>query len=436
MKLQDLTASLNSQGKHILANVIDKFADYSIENYSKYLWDYNTDISLEPELVQAFKMEFTRLGIDEGEQDKIIESLVKYRTLQTAPHTGLMDSTSVPAFTMHYIGTKSLPDDAYYVVGTFSGIPFGNDSYPGAISFSKETDFEDVIKPDSPALNEFKKKQSDRERDVVNEKWNRISLYDKSLRDELVYRSTVPQIFKDNYNNFSEIVADYLVYKDGDTDFTKVMLNSVQKFSRNLFRNDRLVYIDINEVITNYLTLVLNNKDHFIYKMFFDAGVHKQIIDTWSRDAHFFYDMVDSKNGKKQVHAYIDDLVLKNGLNETELTPEILIKKLKDDRLCPGVFIGFTILAFLNGFQCFGSFKQVGYLSEYKDIWMKSNLLGIDISSVRTDSLTTGTLPHESEKYYTAIDILLGKTWQPNNYVTKFSDIITGMEERLLAFKN
>ena len=435
MNINELLIKLRSQGKDTLSNVIENKGNLSISEYSKYLWSYNTNIPLESELIEAFKIEFKRVGVNESIWNEIIESITKYRTLQTAPHTGLLDAASVPYLTLNSITLRSIPSDAYYVIGTFSGIPFGNDSYPAVLSWNINRDFKDVIDEKSDYYSIFKKRQKDRIRDIKNEKYNRLSLYENTQRDDLVYRSTIPESFKKIYPYLSDPVKNYLKYKDGDTDLTKLMLNSNNEFAKKFFNNEKIIYVDINEIISNYLCLVLKNENHFMYKMFFDKNFHKQIMDIWKNDAHFFYDVVDSQNKKKQVKAYIDDLVLKNAVTEEHITPEILVEKLKNTQFCPGVFTGFTILSFLNGFQCFGSFKQTTYLTDYKNTWQKSNLLPFNISNVRTDSLTTGELPNEEERYKTAIDITLGSSWQAPDNNMKFSDIILPMQERLIHFK-
>src|SRR3989344_5647223 len=113
MDVNQLIEILKSQGKDTLANVIRDHGDLSISLYSKYLWEYDTQIPLEPSLIQAFQIEFKRLNIDEIKWKEIINSLEKYRTLQTAPHTGLLDSTSVPAMALHTVALESIPSDAY-----------------------------------------------------------------------------------------------------------------------------------------------------------------------------------------------------------------------------------------------------------------------------------------------------------------------------------
>ncbi len=430
----ELINTLKSQGKETLANVIEQNGALSILEYSKKLWNYSTNIQLEEELKEAFRIEFRRIGIDESLWNEIINSLDKYRTIQTAPHTGLIDSTSVPALTLHSVALAGIPPDAWYVVGTFSGIPFGNDSYPGALSWNKDTDFKYVINENSEYYSLFKKRQADRMRDVKEEKFNRLALYSNTDRDDLVYRSKIPETFTNIYPYLTNPVKDYTKYNSGETDFTKVMVNTTTKFSQEFFNNNKIIYLDINEVISNYLTLVLKNKDHFIYKMFFDESTHKKVMDIWSKDAHFFYDLIDSQNGKKQVHAYIDNMLLKNTKDEEDITPLVLIDKLKNTRFCPGVFIGFTVLSFLNGFQCFGSFKQISYLTDYKKTWLESSLLPVDIKNVKTDSLTTGSLPNEESRYVTAIDIVLGKNWKFDPNLT-LNEILLPMQDRLLGFK-
>ncbi len=435
MNTAELIQELYSQGKTTLASVIETRGNLSVTDYSQYLWSYSTNIGLEPELIQAFKIEFKRLGVQENIWDEIIGSITKHRTLQTASHTGLLDAASVPYLILNSVAMQSIPDDAYYIVGTFSGVPFGNDSYPAVLSWNINKDFKEVIDQNSEYYPIFKKRQLDRIRDVKDEKYNRLSLYENTQRDELVYRSKITESFKKIYPYLTNPVKDYLKYKDGDTDFTKLMVNSANEFSKKLFNNEKIIYLDINEVITNYLCIVLKNPEHFIYKMFFDMNTHKKIMDVWSHNAHFFYDLVDSQNGKKQVHAYIDEFILKNKLESVEITPESLIKKLQEDRLCPGIFLGFTILSFLNGFQCFGSFKQTTYLTDYKNTWMNSKLLPFDITKVRTDSLVTGASANEDDRYKTAIDIVLGSSWSGLSNDQKFNDILLPMQERLIGFK-
>lgn len=152
-----LIDKLRNQNKDVLAEVILLFGQMSVEKYSQQLWSYKTHIPFEEALKKAFKKEFTRIGINKDEHEKILESLEQYRTIQTAPHTGLHDSSRMLA--SHTVAMAGIPKNAYYVCATFSGIPYGNDSYPGALTFSKKYNFLQIIENDHLAKQAEKNKK-------------------------------------------------------------------------------------------------------------------------------------------------------------------------------------------------------------------------------------------------------------------------------------
>lgn len=427
--IMTMIENLRGDNKIVLADIIEKNKDLSIKDYSKKLWEYDTDISFEPALKEAFIKEFERLGIEKSEQEKILESLEKYRTVQTAPHTGFHDSSRF--LTSHAIALSSIPKDAYYICATFSGIPYGNDSYPCAFTFTKKYNFEDIIENNN-LLKEAEKKQSDRERDLGDDGYNRLSLYPARDRDMLVYKSITNEVYQKYLPTFKSPIKDILI---DEKSMTKNMIYTNQKILSKIFPDKKIICVDKNEIVSNYLQIVLRDKEHFIYKIFFNKEIHEKIIKIFSTDEHFFYHSREDGTSERGEHAYIENLVLKSKSLNEEITSEILIEKLKDTKLCPGIFVGFTIFAFLNGFQCFGSFKQVGYLSKYKDMWAKNNLLPFDIKNVATDSLTTGGIPDERFRKLTPIDILLGSEWKIDEE-EKFGEYLFSIKEVLLAFKN
>lgn len=427
--LSEFLQKLNNDGKEVLANTIVNFGHLSINKYSEKLWAYNSSIPFEPALKEAFRKEFDRVGIEKSEQEKIIVSLEKYRTVQTAPHTGFHNSARL--LTSHAIALASIPEDAYYICATFSGIPYGNDSYPGAFTFTKKYDFRDVLDNDE-LIKEAEKKQSDRERDLGDDGYNRLSLYPARDRDMLVYKSTINEVYKKYFPAFKSPIKDILI---SDESMTKDMLYTDKRILSHIFSDKKIICVDKNEIVSNYLQIVLRDKEHFMYKIFFDKDVHEKIIQIFSTDEHFFYHSRENGTSERGEHAYIENLVLKSKSLNEEITPDILIEKLENGKLCPGIFIGFTIFAFLNGFQCFGSFKQVGYLTRYKNIWMENNLLPFDIKNVVTDGLTTGGIPDEKFRKLTPIDILLGSEWKIDNE-EKFGEYLLAIKDVLLAFKN
>lgn len=408
MLLTELILELKQQGKNILADCLENMQDKTAAEYSQELWNTAlSEISIEPALIRAIEKELTRCDYSTEESSRIIDSFKKYRLLQTAPHTGLHEGARL--LSLHWLGTVSMPQDAYYICATFSGIPFGNDSYPGAVSVSSKHAITDLFMSNSLLIPDFVKRDQDRLRDTGDVGFHRISLVPKEYRDTLVYRSQVPEKFWDVWNQLVAPIQNLISQDLQDKkDFTKIMLKSSENSTRRALGRKQIVYLDGNEIISNYLQEVLADKDHFIYKMFFEQDMHAKIMRTWQTNTHFFYEVVSRESGETQTHAYIDSLVLKTKFGETPITPAGLIEKLKNTKLSPGIFLTFTVFSFLNGLTCLGGFKQVGYLTEYKKTWLESELLPHDITAVKTDALTTGMIIDASGHALTPIDVALG----------------------------
>ena len=109
-------------------------------------------------------------------------------------------------------------------------------------------------------------------------------------------------------------------------------------------------------------------------------------------------------------------------------SPPALIKELKDNRLCPGLLLGFLVLAFLNEFKCLGSFRQVEYLPDYqKKLAHLKFLKDFEIEKIPTTNLTTGEFPDNPYP----VDIILGQEWIPDPNML-FGELIINMKDKLL----
>ena len=92
-----------------------------------------------------------------------------------------------------------------------------------------------------------------------------------------------------------------------------------------------------------------------------------------------------------------------------KLTQDNLINEIKSGALCPGLFLGFTTLSFINGLICFGSFEQVEYLAGFKQKWLKLDLLDKEIvHKSNTSAFTSGRCVDESGEGIHPLDLLLG----------------------------
>ena len=91
----------------------------------------------------------------------------------------------------------------------------------------------------------------------------------------------------------------------------------------------------------------------------------------------------------------MEGFYLKNGYLESparkiKLNPNILAKEIENNRLCPGLPLGFLAFTFLNRFKCFGSFAQTEYLPMYKKDFMKIECLKkYNVETAPTENLTT-----------------------------------------------
>ena len=96
---------------------------------------------------------------------------------------------------------------------------------------------------------------------------------------------------------------------------------------------------------------------------------------------------------------------------------EKIIHGLEKGLLCPGLFLVFTVLSFINGLTCFGSFEQVEYLAEFKRRWIKIGFLEQElVRTVNITALTSGRCVDENETVVHPLDLLLGLEWSfPEN---------------------
>ncbi|WP_128843470.1 hypothetical protein [Burkholderia catarinensis] len=95
--------------------------------------------------------------------------------------------------------------------------------------------------------------------------------------------------------------------------------------------------------------------------------------------------------------------------------------------LCPGLFPVFVSLAFLNQFQCLGSFNQIQYLDQMKQAL--TALRGVDgdlFATVPTDGLTLGRVRQVDGTEVYPIDVLLGEPieWDRDRSVGDFASTV------------
>jgi hypothetical protein len=391
-KIQDIVKTLKKDGKKYLAHEIAQNWDKSALEYSKKLNFWRPKRPIEKELLNAFDKELERLDIKGIFKHEILNSIKKRRVLQTGPHLAVTENQRF--FCVNWLGSLGVSEKDFYIVMMFSGIPFSNRSRPGRI----------------------------------NRKSGSINLFPSNMQDALVYRSIIPDKLIKQVDEMPANIARFLPSAIMGESYTKWALQACQHIERKILKKNNLIYLDINEVVTEYLIQVLNNKNHVFYKIFFDPKTRKEFTRIF-RNEILFYTPVQNGKYEQMENMFIKKNTLKSKTKEINLeNPEDLIKELKDGRLCPALITSFLALAFLNQFKCFGSFAQVEYLPVYQKKLAKLKFMKeFKIDKISTSNLTTGMF---QENPYPA-DIILSKKFKPNPKML-FGELLWPMKNVLL----
>ena len=220
--------------------------------------------------------------------------------------------------------------------------------------------------------------------------------------------------------------------KTGD-DFTKWASQFCTNQLGKIFPSKSIIYFDLNEVISNYLALVIANSNHPINRLFFDNAVRNSVFAVFASDTPLFTVDVNYKNKMRQESVVLNGDELHSQNYMLKLTQENLINEIKSGALCPGLFLGFTALSFLNGFICFGSFEQVEYLAGFKQKWLKLDLLENEIvQKSNTSAFTSGRCLDESGEGIHPLDLLLGMEMKFNENQT-VGELMEPLLSRLLT---
>lgn len=393
-EILEIVETLKSEKKYHLAKCIEENWQKTVIDYSKELNSWKPSRKMEPELISAFKKELERLDTVEVQKNKILSSLEKRRVIQTAPH--LVATEGPRMLTINWLGSLGTPRDDFYIVAMFSGIPLSNSFRPGRI----------------------------------NRKDSSINLFQSSMQDGLVYRSTIQTKLIESVKDVPAQIKKFLTNANTGESYTKWALKTCQNIERGILKKDNLVFLDINEVVSNYLIQVLRNKNHILYKIFFDPKTREKFMETFPDEIMFYGSFMDGKYEKMENITFSPNGL--SGKNKEILldNPKTLSTELEEGRLCPALIVSFLSLAFLNQFKCFGSFAQVEYLPEYQEKLAKLKFMKeFNVEKVPTANLTTGTLGGGMNVF--PVDVIMGEEFKPHEQML-FGEILLPMKERLI----
>ncbi|MBC8259119.1 MAG: hypothetical protein H8E38_08885 [SAR324 cluster bacterium] len=403
-----ICSALQKADRPELAKILAEIWEMPLTEYAKLLWSNSTvQAPFETELQAAFETEFCRIGYTAEEAKDFSMLLKRNRVLQTATH---LTASEGPTFlALHHLSLLALPAAGTYFVGAYSGVSFANSAWSGCLNFSSRFELEEVIGSKSPTFAELKRADLDRLRDSEQ---RRISLIPGSMRDSRVFQSKVPEKLVNLLDYAAEPLRRNSPKLKAGAEFTAWAAEFCANQLRQIVPGKSLLYFDLNEVIRTYLLLVLKNSEHPLFHLLFTKTIRNSVLAEFSQQTPFFSVEVKHKNRIRQEALIFKGDLLQSQNFQIEATPENIIRELESGTLCPGLFLTFTTLCFINSLTCFGSFEQVEYLAEFKRKWLKLDLLEQEIvSAVNTAALTSGRSLDQAGTAVHPLDMLLGLDW-------------------------
>ena len=187
-QMDSIIASLRRMNRTQLSKVIEKWGNESVEEYGQLWWQgLERPPPLEPELIQAFKETWQQMGWADVLVQQLLQELEQKRVLQTTMH---LTPTDGPTFlASHQLATLRQPKISSYLVGAYSGVPFSNAAWSGAINYGTKTSLEQILHPSNSLFRQAQSAVIDRVRDGDHP---RLSLIPGKWRDGLVDRSAIP----------------------------------------------------------------------------------------------------------------------------------------------------------------------------------------------------------------------------------------------------
>ena len=404
-QMDSIIASLRRMNRLQLSKVLEEWGNKSLEEYGQLYWQGpKRPPPLELELIQAFKETWQEMGWADVIVKQLLQELEQKRVLQTTMH---LTPTEGPTFlASHQLATLKQPKTSHYLVGAYSGVPFSNSAWSGAVNYGTKTSLDQILHPSNSLFRQAQSAVVDRIRDGDHP---RLSLIPSKWRDGLVDRSAIPDRLNELFSDLLPGVKDSSLRSIVPKNFyDNWALSFSEQLTRTVLNNNRIYFFNLNEVIRKYLINVLKDNLHWLTQIFSDPlkikSLEKELANNW------FVAEVD-KQGKKRVEQiHLQNRCFESTTISIPVDPESIISMLNENRFCPGLTLCFWILAFHNGIRCLGGFEQIEYLTELDSKLNQLEFLNlINYSSDQISFLTTGRCVDQGYEIY-PIDVFLGNS--------------------------
>ena len=404
-QMNSIIASLRRMNRTQLSKVIEKWGNESVEEYGQLWWQEPMELlPLEPELTQAFKETWQQMGWADVLVQQLLQELEQKRVLQTTMH---LTPTEGPTFlASHQLATLRQPKISNYLVGAYSGVPFSNAAWSGAINYGTKTSLEQILHPSNSLFRQVQSAIIDRVRDGDHP---RLSLIPGKWRDGLVDRSVIPDRLNKLFPDlFPEVLESSLRSIVPNSSYDNWALSFSEQLTRIVLNNNRIYFFNLNEVIRKYLIDVLKDNSHWLTQIFLDPRKIKSLEREFANN--WFVAEVEKQGKKKIEQIHLQNRCFESSTISIPAEPESIISALNEERFCPGLILCFWVLAFYNGIRCLGGFEQIEYLAELDS--KLNRLKSLDLINYTSDQisfLTTGRCIDQDYEIY-PIDVFLGNS--------------------------
>lgn len=399
----------------IVASVFEKNWQRSLKDFSQSLFDWRPT-KVEGALKNAFRFEFREMGVSESEIGGFLSQIEELPVLQTSHH---VTPTNGPTFLAYdLISLSGLPEGKIYPVAANSGVPYSNAAWSGSISYG-DLPLESLLKPGSELYKRTIKSTRNRQEDGDSDL--RISLIPSRSRDQLLFGSGITADQVQYFNTFSDAFKERIVSPEPFDVYSHWACSTCSSLQQRLFSGRKIFYFDINRVIAKYLAeILLSGKAHPIRDLFYDPSISDAVNESFDEPTLFLGSYKGKKSFKIESLKWDSQgtLGIKSGV--ISYRPEELAKALSEKRLCPGIFLQFLVLRFINGIHCLGSFNQLDYLESYRLGWEKLKTgWNLDLAADYETTLTTGRIVLEEGALWPLDLAMKDETLKISEYLNK-----------------
>ena len=200
----------------------------------------------------------------------------------------------------------------------------------------------------------------------------------KFSKEELAFLEKMQKMIDD---------IDFSTCKNLSDQITKINYYLWQEFfdPRIAAQARRCITLEHNGILIKYLEkFISEKKDSFVYKMLFEEKFREIILKefdgiygAWNyggknSGTHFFW-AFNSKDGKRyRLKIEKNSLISpENKIEPTELTPEEIIKNLRNEVLIPSILLKFAIVGTYLGTKMMGGPGQTEYASKLQNKWLE-----------------------------------------------------------------